>query len=69
MHRYWLLAATVALAACERGGLRDLSDADLALRWAECRDVRAPTPILVQTCDNVERECMRRARELGNHVC
>lgn len=69
MSRVLWIVIGLALLGCERGGLHRLSDAELAQRWEECRSVRSPAPIMVQTCNNVERECQRRARELGNYVC
>lgn len=62
------LILLVTLSGCN-DGLQSLDDADLAERWTECRNVNAPTPALVQSCQNVERECQRRARKLKNHVC
>lgn len=62
------LILLTTLSGCN-DGLQSLDDADLAERWEECRNVNAPTPALVQSCQNVERECQRRARELKNHVC
>lgn len=62
-----IVLASAALTACE-GGLRSLSNQELAAKNDECVRGNPTSPGKVTACENIKKECARR-REEGNFAC
>ncbi len=56
------------LSGCGEGPFSDLSTSELQSRYSEC-DTENMAPGTAITCDNIRRECERRARQKGRKVC
>lgn len=65
--KYWLLIFVLPLLACS-AGLSGLSDKELRRRHYECEHSVSLSAAEIQVCNNIKRECERRAAE-GNFVC
>ncbi len=63
------LMALSLLNACDNSKMRKLSDMELAEKAAECNSMNDPAPVLIQLCQNVKRECVRRQEDLNIFVC
>ncbi|WP_075187136.1 hypothetical protein [Teredinibacter haidensis] len=61
------LLMVAVLAACE-GGLRGLSNQELAAKNDECVMGNPTSPGKVTACENVRKECERRRKD-GNFAC
>ena len=61
------LLTVVSLSAC-KGGLKDLSNQELAAKADECVQGNPTSPGRVTACENIKSECARR-REQGNFAC
>ena len=57
----------LTLTACS-GGLEHISDRDLRMRYYECRHAVNKSAAELQVCQNIRRECERRAAQ-DNYVC
>ena len=55
------------LQACD-GGLKKLSNQELAAKNDQCVQGNPTAPGKVTACENIRKECMRR-REQGNFAC
>lgn len=61
------LLAIFGLAACE-GGMKGMSNQELASKRDECVQRNPTSPGKVTACENIRKECERR-REEGNFAC
>ena len=59
----------VLLGGCGDSKFANLSDSDLQDRFTECRNAKRLSPGGAITCDNISRECERRAKDKGHSVC
>lgn len=57
------------LSACDSGPYADYSSSELQDAYSECENRDSMSPGAAITCDNVRRECDRRAKEHGRKVC
>lgn len=57
------------LAACGDSKFADLSDSELQDRHSQCKRATSLAPGGAITCDNIARECERRAKNKGHNVC
>lgn len=64
---FWL-AATAGLVGCSDYPLEQLPDEELRQQHRQCRQQRPETYPEIMVCDNVQRECERRAVE-RKRVC
>ncbi|VUD67607.1 hypothetical protein TDB9533_03880 [Thalassocella blandensis] len=55
------------LMACE-GGMKSMSNQELAMKNDECVQGNPTSPGKVTACENIRKECERR-REDGNFAC
>ena len=62
-----LFIVTFFLAACD-GGLKGLTNQELALKNDECVQGNPTSPGKVTACENIKKECQRRRKE-GNFAC
>lgn len=62
------LLATL-LSGCGNSKFADLSDSELQDRYAQCARATSLAPGGAITCDNITRECERRAGTKGHKVC
>ena len=64
-----VIAVIVAftLAACD-GGLKSLSNAEIAAKSDACIQGNPTSPGKVTACENIANECARRRKE-GNFAC
>ncbi|MAR92263.1 MAG: hypothetical protein CML06_15510 [Pseudomonadales bacterium] len=63
------LIAMMLLSACGDSKFADMPQAELQDRYYECENASSLSPGAAITCDNIRRECDRRADELGRKVC
>ncbi len=63
-----LVLLLVVSAGCEKK-IEKVSDQELRAKWAECQDMNAPGAAMIMACENYERECKRRRKELKRFVC
>lgn len=66
--KYLLLIAVFGLTGCGNTAMSQLSDKELRKRHAECRMSVNLSAAEIQVCNNIQRECQRRAQQ-GNFVC
>ncbi len=66
---FTIATATVLFACDGNSAVRQLSDYELAQRQAECIDRKPTAPGRAQACENVQRECERRKKDLGLYIC
>jgi len=57
------------LAACGDSKFAELSDSELQDRHSQCKRATSLAPGGAITCDNIQRECERRAKKKGHNVC
>ena len=57
----------VLLLACE-GGMKGMSNQELAMKNDECVQGNPTSPGKVTACENIRKECERRRKE-GNFAC
>jgi hypothetical protein len=57
------------LAGCGDSKFADLSSSELQDRYYDCEQSSNMSPGAAITCDNIRRECERRADEKGRKVC
>lgn len=62
-----IVLTSLCLAACE-GGLKSMSNQELAAKNDECVRGNPTSPGKVTACENIKKECARR-REEGNFAC
>ncbi|TQV82604.1 hypothetical protein FKG94_07685 [Exilibacterium tricleocarpae] len=63
------LLAALAVTGCSDSELRQMSDNELAGKYADCLDNRPTAPGKATACENMRRECERRREELGSFLC
>lgn len=69
VHSTFLMLTLFMVAGCEGNNkLAQLSDAELIRKAAPCHE-KDLSPGMAAACGNLLRECERRAKELGNHIC
>ncbi|ACR14150.1 hypothetical protein [Teredinibacter turnerae] len=61
------LLLIIGLTACD-GGLRSLSNSELATKRDECIAGNPTSPGKVTACENIRKECERRRKD-GNFAC
>ncbi|HBS41960.1 MAG TPA: hypothetical protein DEA26_04715 [Oceanospirillales bacterium] len=68
--RRLLFVLIVVLSACgmQKSGLQLATDKELRKRNYECQMASSLSPAEIQVCQNIRRECDRRAGQ-GNYVC
>ncbi len=67
-----VLSLTVtAFSACDMGNskMAKLSDYELSDRHSQCLAKRPTAPGKAVACENIRKECERRKKEKGMHVC
>lgn len=62
-----IVLTSAFLVACE-GGLKSMSNQELAAKNDECVRGNPTSPGKVTACENIKKECARR-REEGNFAC
>lgn len=62
-----LLLVPAVLVACS-GHYESLDDRDLRQRHYQCQHATSLSAAELQICQNIQRECQRRARN-GDYVC
>ncbi len=65
--RLCLLFSILSLWACE-GGMKSMSNQELAAKSDECIQRNPTAPGKVTACENIRKECERRRKE-GNFAC
>ena len=69
MKTVFLMAVfALALVACGKGGMKGMTNAELAAKNDECVQGNPTSPGKVTACENVRKECERRRKE-GNYAC
>lgn len=63
------LLSVILLSACGDSKFADLSGTELQDRYHRCENADSLSPGGAITCDNIRRECERRAEEIGRKVC
>ena len=63
------LLAALAIGGCSDNKLRQMSDNELAAKYADCLDNEPTAPGKATACENMRRECERRREELGSFLC
>ncbi len=63
-----LLSITL-LSACGDSKFAEISQSELQNRYYECENADSLSPGAAITCDNIRRECERRAKDKGRKVC
>ena len=67
--RYFItFALLVLMGGCGDSKFAGLSDSELQDRFTECKSSNM-SPGAAITCDNIKRECERRAEEKGHNLC
>ncbi|WNO09076.1 hypothetical protein [Teredinibacter sp. KSP-S5-2] len=62
-----LLLSSLILLGCE-GGIRGMSNQELAAKREACIQGNPTSPGKVTACENIRKECERRRKE-GNFAC
>lgn len=62
-----LTLAIAGLTACE-GGMKSMSNQEIASKRDECVQRNPTSPGKVTACENIRKECERRRKE-GNFAC
>ena len=57
------------VSACGDSKFSGLSDSELQDRFSQCNRATSMAPGGAITCDNIRRECDRRAKSKGHSVC
>lgn len=63
------LLTIIFLSACGESKFADLSQSELQNRYSECENASSLSPGAAITCDNIRRECEKRAKDKGRKVC
>lgn len=63
------LLCITALSACGDSKFADIPQSELQNRYSECENASSLSPGGAITCDNIRRECERRAKDKGRKVC
>lgn len=63
------LIATFSMGGCADSKFADLSQSELQDRYSQCENASSLSPGGAITCDNIRRECDRRAKDMGRTVC
>ncbi|AUM11473.1 hypothetical protein [Ketobacter alkanivorans] len=69
MRMFLGLISIVMLSACGDSKFADISGSELQDRYSRCENADSLSPGGAITCDNIRRECERRADEKGRRVC
>lgn len=69
MRAFYTLLLAASVAACGDSKFADLSDSELQDRHSQCSRAKSLAPGGAITCDNIARECERRAKDKGHNVC
>lgn len=69
MRFFYSLLMLGFVSGCGDSKYAELSSAELQDRYAECESAESLSPGAAITCDNVRRECDRRASSMGRKVC
>mgnify|MGYP005723644493 CR=1 FL=1 len=69
MKAIFLLIGSILLISCGDSKFADLPASDLQDRYYECENSSTMSPGAAITCDNIRRECKRRAKDMGRKVC
>ena len=69
MRAFYAVLLVCGLVACGNSKFADLSDAELQDRHSQCSRAKSLAPGGAITCDNIQRECERRAKDKGHNVC
>ncbi len=64
-----LLLGSNLITGCSDSKFAGLSDAELRDRYSQCAKAKSLAPGGAITCDNINRECERRADDVGHRVC
>ena len=64
-----LLLSGFLLNGCGDSKFAELSQSELQDRYYECENASSLSPGAAITCDNIRRECDRRADDAGRKVC
>ncbi len=64
-----LAGILLTLISCGDSKFAELSDSELQDRYYQCENASSLSPGAAITCDNIRRECERRADEKGRKVC
>ena len=63
------LLSILFLGSCGDSKFADLPQSELQDRYRECESADSLSPGAAITCDNIRRECDRRAKDKGRRVC
>ncbi|HAG94373.1 MAG: hypothetical protein CMK83_25105 [Pseudomonadales bacterium] len=63
------LICIAALSACGDSKFADMPQSELQERYSQCENASSLSPGGAITCDNIRRECERRAEDKGRKVC
>ncbi|WP_157729900.1 hypothetical protein [Bacterioplanes sanyensis] len=66
--KYLLMAVVIFLAACGDNEFSKMSDKELRQRDYQCKMMANPSTAEIQVCNNIRRECERRAAD-GHYAC
>jgi len=69
MRMFLGLISVLMLSACGDSKFADISGSELQDRYSRCENADSLSPGGAITCDNIRRECERRADEKGRRVC
>ena len=69
MRYYFALLLLPLITACGDSKFAGLSDSELQDRYSQCARAKSLAPGGAITCDNISRECERRAKDKGHSVC
>lgn len=70
MKKHVIFATTsLMLLGCGESKFADIPMSELQERYYRCENNSDMSPGAAITCDNIRRECERRAKEKGRKVC
>ena len=67
--RWSYLTLSLVLLGCGDSKFADLSSSELQDRYSQCEKADSLSPGGAITCDNIRRECDKRADDKGRTVC
>ena len=69
MRWHGLSLMLIVLLGCSDSKFADLSNSELQDRYSRCENADSLSPGGAITCDNIRRECDKRASDLGRKAC
>lgn len=59
----------LSLTGCGKSKLQEYDDHELSIKYDYCLDHNPTSPGKATGCENLRKECERRAKEEGRYIC